>query len=45
MLTGPFWIMLFYKLVKHQEKGDIVSGLGIVASAIILTLLVAVSGL
>ena len=40
MLTGPFWVMLFYKIVKHEEKGDIKPGIGIVISAILLTLLV-----
>lgn len=45
MLTGPFWILLFYKWVKHKEEGDIKSGLGIVGAALGLTLLVAASGL
>lgn len=39
MLTGPLWILLFYKAVRHEEKGDIKSGLGIVLSAILLTML------
>jgi len=40
ILTAPFWIMLFYKLIKHKEEGDILSGIGIVICAIILTLIV-----
>lgn len=40
VLTSPFWVMLFYKLVKHEEKGDILSGVGIVFCAIVLTFLV-----
>lgn len=45
MLTGPFWILLFYKWVRHKEEGDIRSGVGIVLCALFLTVLVAVSGL
>lgn len=45
MLTGPFWILLFYKIVKHKEEGDIHSGIGIVFSALLLAALVAASGL
>lgn len=40
MLTGPFWIMIFYKMTGHKEDGDILSGLGIVISVIFLTLVV-----
>ena len=40
VLTAPFWVILFYKMVKHEEKGDIWSGVGIVLCAIVLTLLV-----
>jgi hypothetical protein len=40
MLTTPFWILLFYKLTKHEEKGDIKPGIGIVISSILMTLLV-----
>ncbi len=40
VLMAPVWVVMFYKFVKHKEEGDIKSGFGIVASAIILTLLV-----
>ncbi len=40
VLTAPFWIMLFYKFVKHKEKGDILSGVAIVLCAIALTCLI-----
>lgn len=40
ILMAPVWIVMFYKFVKHKEEGDVKSGFGIVASAIILTLLV-----
>jgi len=40
MLTAPFWIMLFYRFVGHKEEADIKSGIGIVISAITLSLLV-----
>ncbi len=39
MLTGPLWVLLFYRLVRHEEKSDIRPGLGIVAAAIALTFL------
>lgn len=35
-LTSPLWILLFYKLVKRQEKADVLSGLGIVFCAVLL---------
>lgn len=40
MLTGPFWILVFYKAVGHKENSDIRPGIGIVLSAILLTILV-----
>jgi hypothetical protein len=40
VLTAPFWVVLFYKMVKHEEKGNIFWGLGLVVCAIILTVLV-----
>jgi|GEM_PF-2324110 len=44
MLTSPFWVILYYKIVKHEEKGDIRAGAGIVLSAIVLTAVIALSG-
>ena len=40
VLTAPFWIILFYKFVKHEEKGDVLSGVGLVCCAIVLTFIV-----
>ncbi len=38
-LLAPFWIILFYKITQHQEKGDILSGVGIVCCGIALAVL------
>jgi len=38
ILTAPVFIALYYKLVKHEESGDVSSGFGIVLSTIILTI-------
>ncbi len=40
MLTAPFWIMLFYKFKGHKETVDVKSGIGIVISVIIMSILV-----
>lgn len=37
--TAPVWVMLFYIVIRHREDGNILSGLGIMASAIALSLL------
>lgn len=37
-LTTPFWVLLIYKLIRKEEKGDILSGLGIVICAILLVI-------
>lgn len=39
ILTTPLWVMLYYKLVKHQDVGDVKSGLAIVACAAALVYL------
>jgi len=39
MLTGPFWVLLFNRLLKHKEEGNIVNGIGIVVSVILLAFL------
>lgn len=36
LLTSPLWILLYYKIKKHEEKADIWSGIGIVFSALAL---------
>lgn len=33
ILTTPLWVLLYYKLVKHQDVGDVKSGLAVVACA------------
>jgi hypothetical protein len=40
MLTAPFWIMLFYKFKGPKETVDVKSGIGIVISVIIMSILV-----
>jgi hypothetical protein len=37
-LTSPVFIALFYRLIGHKEKGDVKSGMGIVACAVLLAL-------
>lgn len=37
-LTGPFWILLIYKLIRRREEADVISGLGIVVCAILLVI-------
>lgn len=41
ILLSPFWIILFYKLVRHKESGNIMPGIGIVCGVITLSLLTA----
>lgn len=36
LLTGPLWILLFYKATKRREDADILSGLGVVFCALLL---------
>jgi hypothetical protein len=33
ILTTPLWVLLYYKLIKHQDVGDVKSGLAVVACA------------
>lgn len=35
-LLSPLWVLILYRIVKHQEKGNIKAGLGIVFCAAIL---------
>lgn len=37
-LTAPLWVLAFYRMIKHEERGDILSGLGIVACAALLVI-------
>ena len=37
-LTSPVFIALFYRFIGHKEKGDVLSGMGIVACAALLAL-------
>ena len=43
MLTAPFGIMIFYRVIGHREGGNILAGIGIVVSAIALSLLVSLN--
>ena len=38
--TSPFWVILFYRLFGHEDKGDVLSGLGVVVCGIVMTLIV-----
>lgn len=38
-LTAPVFIALFYRLAGHREEADVASGMGIVASAVLLALM------
>ncbi len=41
VLLAPVWILIFYKITKHQEKANISAGIGIMISSTILILLTA----
>jgi hypothetical protein len=42
MLIAPFWIMMFYKIKKYKEKTDVLSGIGIVLSVIVMSIFVSI---
>ena len=39
MLLGPFWVLLYYRLIRHEERGSVWPGVFIVLAAIALSLL------
>lgn len=39
---SPFWVVLFYRVFKHEDRGDVKSGLGVVVCGICLLLAVIV---
>lgn len=38
--TSPFWVILFYRLFGHEDRGDVFSGLGVVVCGIAMTVIV-----
>ena len=36
IFTSPIWVMIFYKIIGHKEKANMIAGLAFVLSAILL---------
>lgn len=39
MLMGPFWTCLINKALGHREEGELLNGMGVVCSVLLLTIL------